>query len=56
MSCIGSKVEGTLILLHLVGSFFDFIPARMGTEMNFIGISLFVLDECCVEIARAFSH
>jgi hypothetical protein len=28
--CMGSKVEGTLIPLHLVGSFFDFIPARMG--------------------------
>jgi hypothetical protein len=29
---MGSKVEGTLIPLHLVGSFFDFIPARMGTN------------------------
>jgi hypothetical protein len=28
--CMGSKVEGTLIPLRLVGSFFDFIPARMG--------------------------
>ncbi|KAE9366811.1 hypothetical protein N431DRAFT_495200 [Stipitochalara longipes BDJ] len=28
--CMGSKVEGLLIPLHLVGSFFDFIPARMG--------------------------
>lgn len=28
--CMGSKVEGTLISLRLVGSFFDFIPARIG--------------------------
>jgi len=28
--CMGSKVEGLLIPLHLVGSFFDFIPSRMG--------------------------
>lgn len=28
--CMGSKVNGTLIPLHLVGSFFDFVPARMG--------------------------
>jgi hypothetical protein len=27
---MGSRVEGTLIPLHLVGSFFDFVPARMG--------------------------
>ena len=28
--CMGSKVEGELIPLRLVGSFFDFIPSRMG--------------------------
>jgi hypothetical protein len=28
--CMGSKVNGTLIPLHLVGSFFDFVPARIG--------------------------
>jgi hypothetical protein len=28
--CLGSKVKGTLIPLRLVGSFFEFIPARLG--------------------------
>jgi hypothetical protein len=28
--CLESKVKGTLIPLRLVGSFFEFIPARLG--------------------------
>ena len=28
--CLGSKVKGALIPLWLVGSFFQFVPARMG--------------------------
>ena len=28
--CLGSKVKGILIPLRLIGSFFEFIPARLG--------------------------
>lgn len=28
--CLGSKVKGLLIPLRLIGSFFEFIPARLG--------------------------
>ena len=31
--CLESKVKGTLIPLWLVGSFFQFVPARMGRNM-----------------------
>ncbi len=31
--CLGSNTKGTLIPLRFVGSFFDFIPARLGRNM-----------------------
>ncbi|PVH74523.1 hypothetical protein DL98DRAFT_429329 [Cadophora sp. DSE1049] len=31
--CMGSKVQGTLIPLPLVGSFFKFIPSRLGQNL-----------------------
>jgi hypothetical protein len=46
--CMGSKVEGTLISLHLVGSFFDFIPARMGFNT--------ALDDAVSCLCSIYSH
>ena len=31
--CLDSKVKGTLIPLRIIGSFFDYIPARLGHNL-----------------------
>ena len=48
---IGSKVEGTLIPLHLIRLFFNFIPARMGMNTT---LDTIVLCLCSI-YSRQFS-